>query len=99
LVTYIVRIISKAAIREFSEQHEDALEPLMYWYRVTKRAQWANLAAVRVDFRHADLVDKYTVFNIGGNKYRLIVSIKYRWHVVYVRRILTHSDYEREKWK
>lgn len=94
-----MRIVSKAAIRKFSEEHEDALEPLMHWHRVTKRARWANLADVRLDFRHADLVGRYTVFNIAGNKYRLIASIKCRWQVVYVRHILTHSEYTKEKWK
>lgn len=71
----------------------------MYWYHVAKRAQWASLADVRLDFRHADLVGQYTVFNIAGNKYRLIVSIKYRWQIVYVRHILTHPEYEKGKWK
>lgn len=71
----------------------------MHWYRLTKRARWANLADVRVDFRHADLVGRYTVFNIAGNKYRLIASIKYRWQVVYVCHIFTHTEYEKEKWK
>ena len=71
----------------------------MHWYHVTKRAQWRNLAGVREDFRHADIVDGYTVFNIAGNKYRLIAAIKYPWQVVYIRQILTHGDYNKEKWK
>jgi Uncharacterized protein conserved in bacteria len=71
----------------------------MHWYRVTKRARWTNLADVREDFRHADVVCDLTVFNIAGNKYRLIAAIKYRWQVVYIRHILTHFEYNREKWK
>ena len=94
-----MRVISKAAIREFAKKHEDALEPLMYWYCVTKRARWASLAGVREDFRHADVVGLYTVFNIAGNRYRLIAAIKYRWAVVYVREILTHVEYNKGKWK
>ena len=94
-----MRIISKVVIREFSKKHASALEPLMHWYRVTKRARWSNLADVRVDFPHADLVGKYTVFNVAGNKYRLIASIKYRWQVIYLRHILKHAEYEKEKWK
>jgi mRNA interferase HigB len=94
-----VRVISKAAITEFARIHEDALEPLMHWYVVAKRARWQNLVEVRGDFRHADAVGLFTVFNIGGNKYRLVTAIKYRWQVIYVRHVLTHSEYSKEKWK
>jgi mRNA interferase HigB len=94
-----VRIVSKAAIREFAVVHDDALEPLMHWYHVTKRAQWRHLTDVRQDFRHADAAGGYTVFNVAGNKYRLIAAIKYQWQVVYIRHILTHTDYDKGKWK
>ena len=74
----------------------EAVEPLMYWYRVTKRAAWKNIAEVKFNFPHADAVGILTVFNIAGNKYRLITVIKYRWQVVYIREILTHEQYSRE---
>jgi mRNA interferase HigB len=93
-----VRVISKAAITEFARNHEDALEPLMHWYLIAKRARWQSLVEVREDFRHADAVELFTVFNIG-NKYRLVTVIKYRWQVVYVRHVLTHSEYSKEKCK
>jgi mRNA interferase HigB len=94
-----VRIISKAAITEFAKNHKDALEPLLYWYLISKRARWQSLVDVCEDFRHADAVDLFTVFNIGGNKYRLVTVIKYRWQVIYIRHILTHSEYSKETWK
>lgn len=94
-----MRIISKAAITQFSEKHPDALEALLHWYHVTKRAAWANLAETRKDFPHADPVGRFTVFNIGGNKYRLVATINFRWQVVYIRHILTHPEYSKEKWK
>ena len=94
-----MRVISKAAITEFAGMHKDALEPLMHWYLIAKRARWRSLAEVREDFRHADAVEPFTVFNIGGNKYRLIAAIKYRWQVIYVRHVLTHAEYSKEKWK
>ncbi|MCP5118246.1 MAG: type II toxin-antitoxin system HigB family toxin, partial [bacterium] len=65
-----MRVISKAAITEFSNKRSGALEPLNHWYWVTKRAAWNDPADVRLDFRHADFVGKYTVFNIAGNRYR-----------------------------
>jgi len=94
-----VRIISKAAITEFSKTHKDALESLLYWHGVAKRAAWQHLADVRADFPHADRADIFTVFNIGGNKYRLISVIKYRWQIVCIRHILTHAEYDEGKWK
>jgi mRNA interferase HigB len=94
-----VRVISKAAITAFSRSHPDALAPLLRWYYVAKRATWTNLAHVREDFPDADSVEVFTVFNIAGNKYRLITAIKYRWQVVYVRQILTHVEYNKDKWK
>ena len=94
-----VRIISKAAITEFSKIHKAPLEPLLHWYGVAKRAAWRHLAQVRADFPHADCVGVFTVFQIGGNKYRLISVVKYRWRIVYIRHILTHAEYDEGKWK
>ena len=94
-----MRIISKAAISEFSMTHKDALESLLQWYSITKRAEWRHLVEVRADFPHADAVGVFTVFNISGNKYRLISVIKYRWQIVYIRNILTHAEYDKGKWK
>jgi mRNA interferase HigB len=94
-----VRVISKAAIREFVKKHADALEPLMHWYYMAKRARWSNLADAKRDFSHADAVGEHTVFNIAGNKYRLIAAIKYRYQIIYIRRILTHAEYDKGKWK
>jgi mRNA interferase HigB len=94
-----VRIISRTAITEFSKAHSDALESLLHWHSVTKRAAWQHLADVRADFPHADPVDLFTVFNIGGNRYRLIAVIKYRWQIVYIRHILTHAEYDEGKWR
>jgi mRNA interferase HigB len=94
-----VRIISKAAITEFSKTHKDATESLLHWHSATKRAAWKHLVDVRADFPHADAVDIFTVFTISGNKYRLVSVIKYRWQIVYVRHILTHAEYDEGKWK
>jgi len=63
------------------------------------RAKWKNLIDVREFYPHADRVSKYTVFNIKGNDYRLIVEINYRKQTIYIRFILTHPEYDREKWK
>jgi mRNA interferase HigB len=94
-----VRIISKRKLREFWEKRADAREPLLDWYNVARKASWQNLAEVRDSFRHADPVGDCTVFNIKGNDYRLITVIKYRAQRMYVLHVLTHKEYDKEKWK
>ena len=71
----------------------------MNWYRITRRATWRSLADVRVDFAHADVVGRRTVFNIHGNDYRLICRVNYRTGKVFVLYILTHADYDKGVWK
>ena len=93
-----MRVISKRAIREFVKIHPDAVAPLEHCYRVAQRATWGNLAEARQHFPHADPVGRFTVFDIGGNKYRLVTTIKYQWQVVYIRAILTHGDYDQGGW-
>jgi len=68
-------ILSRKALRAFWERHPPARQPLEDWYTVAEGARWQNLAETREDFRHADPVGDCTVFNIGGNKYRLVVKI------------------------
>lgn len=94
-----MRIIGKAAINEFCQRQKDAVEPLLPWHAIAKRAKWKHLADVRADFADADAVGGFTVFNIAGNKYRLIAVIQYRWSIVYIRQILTHAEYDKGKWK
>ena len=94
-----MRVISKGAILDFSRKHADAYVPLMNWYRITKRAEWESLADVRRDFSHADVVGRRTVFNIKGNKYRLIARVNYRTQRVFILRILTHEEYAKGAWK
>jgi len=94
-----MRIISYRKLREFYEAHPDSEPSLEAWYAAVENADWRNFADVRGTFRSADVYGNCTIFNIGGNKYRLIGWINYKTHVVYVRNILTHSDYDKEKWK
>jgi mRNA interferase HigB len=73
--------------------------PISEWYKVAKNATWRSLVDVRQVYPHADFVDPYTVFNIKGNAYRLIVKIEYRWQIIFVRHLLTHNDYDKGEWK
>lgn len=99
-----MRIIKRSLLTEFGRRHLDAAEPLARWYRIARHARWANLADVRIDFSHADLVrvasgNSVTVFNVVGNKYRLVTAIHYNRQIVYTLRLMTHAEYSREKWK
>lgn len=71
----------------------------MNWYRITRRANWRNLADLRADFAHADVVGRRTVFNIHGNAYRLIARVNYHTRRVFVLYILTHAAYIKGNWK
>jgi mRNA interferase HigB len=99
-----VRVIKPSRIREYAKQNPDAMTPLMAWLKSARVARWSNINQVRQRHPAADGAkvasgNTVTVFNIGGNKYRLIVSINYRWGMLYVLRFLTHVEYDQEKWK
>ncbi|MGH9844624.1 MAG: type II toxin-antitoxin system HigB family toxin [Blastocatellia bacterium] len=94
-----MRVISKKRLREFWEKHPDSQSPLEEWYKLTRKANWRNLAEVRATFRHADPVGTCTVFNIKGNNYRLITKIDYAYQKVFIKYVLTHPEYDRGKWK
>lgn len=69
------------------------------WFRIAKKATWKSLADVRKTFSSADAVEKWTVFNIKGNRYRLIAEMNYLSGRLYIRHVLTHAEYDREGWK
>jgi mRNA interferase HigB len=94
-----VRIISKRRIREFWERFPKAVEPLKHWANAVRRAEWTNPGALKAEFGSADFVGDLTVFNVGGNKYRLIAFVDYRRQVVYIKHILTHEEYDKGEWK
>ena len=97
-------MISLRPLREFWECHEDAEDPLRLWYKTATSATWASLQKVRQTYPHADGVktasgDRLTVFNIGGNKYRLLARIRYDYQLINVRAVLTHQEYDKGTWK
>lgn len=94
-----MRIITRRRLAQFWAEYPDAEKPLRDWITQTKCTNWQTLVGVQTDYPHADLVGECVVFNIGGNKYRLVVKINYRKHLVLIRAILTHKEYDRGKWK
>jgi mRNA interferase HigB len=94
-----MHVLSKRPLREFWSVHPDAERPLRRWFRTATKAEWKSFADVRANYANADQVDRFTVFNIGGNKYRLITVIHYNRRKIYVRHVLTHKEYDRGDWK
>lgn len=93
-----MRVIALSTLREFwnrSSAHADARQPIRAWYRRALRAQWASPADVKADFASASILrGGRVVFNIGGNKYRLVVQINYQFGIVYIRFVGTHAQYD-----
>ena len=94
-----VHVISYKAIRGFKAARPDAGPALDNWYRVAASCRWKSFAEVRQVFRSADWVSPYVVFNIAGNKYRLIAEINFRSQTLFIRHILTHQEYTEGAWK
>jgi len=94
-----MHIVSHKALREFSRRHPDSKAALDLWFRVMKKNRFGNFNALRMLFPSADKVGKLIVFNIGGNKYRLIASMHFNRQKTFVRYVLTHEEYNRGRWK
>jgi len=94
-----VHVITRRRLIEFALKHPDARTPLLHWFAIVRKTDYSSFADLRVTFPSADQVSLFTVFNIGGNKYRLIVAIHYNRKKVYVRHVLTHAEYDRGTWR
>jgi mRNA interferase HigB len=94
-----MHIITRKRLIEFNEKHPNTATALDAWYRIVKHSEISNFSKLRAIFPSADKVDNLTVFNIGGNKVRLIAAIHYNTQCLYIRHILTHNEYNKEKWK
>ena len=94
-----MHVISRRRLKEAALRHPELETALDAWFRIAKKAPWQNLMVVRKTFARADAVGKWTVFNVKGNKYRLITEINYKFQRLYVRNVVTHAEYDQEKWK
>lgn len=87
------------ALRQFWERHPDSATPLARWFKIVQRTQFRDFGELRAAFPSADKVGQWVVFNIGGNKYRLITAIHFNRSKVYIRHVLTHQEYDQGAWK
>ena len=83
----------------FWQRHAQAEAPLRAWYQIAEHATWQSHAELLQTYPSADVVQRLTVFNIGGNDFRLIARVEYERQEIYIRSVLTHAEYDKEDWK
>lgn len=99
-----MRIIKPPTVRSWATRHSDAAGAIEKWIALIEAGEWKNLVELRAVFSSADEVivksdRRVVVFNIGGNKYRLIAAIHYNTQIVYALMFMTHAEYDKDKWK
>lgn len=94
-----MHVISRKALKLFWEKHPDSQGSLLRWYKIVQKNEYSTFNELRQTFPTADKVGEIIVFNIGGNKYRLIASIHFNCNKLYIRHVLTHSEYDKGAWK
>ena len=94
-----MHVITRKRLKEFSVKHPEADASLRVWYAIVSQTDFTSFAQLKRVFRSADKVGKFTVFNVGGNKVRLIAALHYNRRKIYIRHVLTHAEYDRGKWK
>ncbi|MCY7377026.1 MAG: type II toxin-antitoxin system HigB family toxin [Pyrinomonadaceae bacterium] len=93
-----MRIITEAKLREFWTVNQSAETAMREWIKIVRAADWKNFSDVRATFNHADVFGDCTIFDVGGNKYRIIAKVRYQRHSVFIRFVLTHIEYDKNKW-
>jgi mRNA interferase HigB len=94
-----MHVITRRRLNVFAETHHEAKTALAHWYSLAKHNNFSNFAELKKIFPSADQVGKLTVFNVGGNKVRLIAAVHYNRKKVYIRAVLSHAEYDEGKWK
>lgn len=91
-----MRVIARSCLVEFWAKHPAAKTPLQNWYAEVKAAEWKSPADVKKTYANSSVLQRgRVVFNIGGNKYRLVVSIAYKTQIVFIKFVGTHQQYDR----
>ena len=98
-----MRIISEKRLREFWEAARGSeaarrRKAMLEWRDTVRAADWNSFVDVRQTFNHADVYGDCVIFDVGGNKYRIIAKVRYRKHIVFIRSVLTHEEYDENNW-
>lgn len=94
-----MHVITRKALRALADEHPDARAPLDTWYKLMRQGQFKSFSDLRQTFGSVDKVGNLYVFDIGGNKYRVIAAVHFNRGKVFIRGAMTHAEYDREKWK
>jgi mRNA interferase HigB len=94
-----MHVITRKRLNEFAEKHPETKTALAHWYALAKRNDFSNFSELKAVFSPADQVGKLTVFNVGGNKDRLVAANLNNRQKIYVRAELTHAEYDAGKWR
>lgn len=94
-----MRIISEKRVREFWQQHPEAENVCREWIRIVRKADWNDFSDIRKTYNHADVYGGCVIFDVGGNKYRIIGKVAYGIKIVFIRAMLTHRQYDEKKWQ
>jgi mRNA interferase HigB len=94
-----MHLIAITKLREDSALYPDVEKWIEQWYATVRGARWQSLEDVRQIYRDAEAVGNFTVFNVKGNDYRLVVGINYVKQIVYYKYFLTHANYDKDRWK
>lgn len=94
-----MHVISRKRLNEFAEAYPETKSALAHWYSLIKRTNFSSLPQLKSMFPTADKVGLLTVFNVGGNKVRVITAIHYNRKRIYIRAVLTHEEYDKGRWK
>jgi mRNA interferase HigB len=94
-----MRIVTERKLKEFWQKNKLSEIALRDWIRTVHLADWQNFLDVRKTFNHADVYKNCVIFDVGGNKYRVIAKVEYKIHIVFIRFVLTHAEYDEKKWQ
>lgn len=94
-----MHVITRRRLNEFALRYPQTKSALAQWYGLVRKTRFQSFVELRRMFPSADIVGKFTVFNIGGNRVRLIAAIHYNRGKLYIRHVLTHEEYDRGDWK
>ncbi len=94
-----MHVITKKRLDEFTKTHPDCRSSLETWHRIVKNNNFSSFVKLKEFFPNADMVGQLTVFNIGGNKVRLVAALHFNRNKLYIRHVLMHAEYDKNKWK
>lgn len=94
-----MRVITNRRLLDFAALYPDAATPLQSWRKIMEIKACQNFGDLRLSFRGVDKVGYLYIFNIAGNKYRLIAYLHFDRQLCYIKHVLTHTEYDREGWK